>query len=156
MVGYDIYIKQFKNFLTQLSEIIFQRAMIGLDQENWFCSVCLFVWMDAFQEEEKWVHIPSLRILPQRYLTNNPTSWAWSILTPHNSYKSIPLMRRTKQVENWYNRSVFTPTTLTPGPTRTLMGQAHLRFLYNRLALIKCYLLDIDMALFSFLLLWEV
>ena len=31
-----------------------------------------------------------------------------------------------------------------------------LRFLYNRLALIMCYLLDIDLALFSLLLLWEV
>ena len=30
------------------------------------------------------------------------------------------------------------------------------RFLYNRLALIMCYLLDIDLALFSHLLLWEV
>ena len=31
-----------------------------------------------------------------------------------------------------------------------------LRFLYNRLALFMCYLLDIDLALFSLLLLWEV
>ena len=31
-----------------------------------------------------------------------------------------------------------------------------LKFLYNRLALIMCYLLDIDLALFSLLLLWEV
>ena len=31
-----------------------------------------------------------------------------------------------------------------------------LRFLYNRLALIMCYLLDINLGLFNLLLLWEV